>query len=351
LSNEVEPETDPTALLLAMVRRLPRRLAASGQLVLPAVPSLIDLYTESLTTIFAAVGRVFTPNEVEHLRDLLKRNLDAAFAESPFSKVVVDYKTNPPPNTALSYAMTYRVVTLGDEYAEWVRTREPPYFGAHADAKVIDFARSLGEPASVSVLDVGAGTGRNTIPLARAGFATDAVELAPALAAVLRDDLHKAGVSSRVFEGDALDPKLEIPARHYHFVFLAEVVASHFKSVAQLRALFERAAEWLAPGGHLLFSIFLTAGGYEPDSIARELSEVMLCCLFTRKELDAAVEGLPFTLVSDESTLAYERDHLDPSAWPPTGWFVEWARGQDLFDVPAEKSPLRLRWLVYRREP
>ena len=347
---KVEPETNPRVLLLAMVRKLPVHIWANGQVVLPALPSFIDLYTESLSTIFASLGRVFSPSEVEHLRGELKRELDAAFAESPYSKIIVDYKTDPQPSTVLRYTVTRRVVTLGDEYAGWVKTRKPPLFGAHADAKVIDLARSLGEPATVAVLDVGAGTGRNTIPLARAGFATDAVELAPALAAVLREELQKAGLSARVFEGNALDPKLEIPARHYGLVFLAEVVASHFDS-AQLRTLFERASEWLAPGGLLLFSVFVTADGYEPDSLAREFSELALSVMFNRSELEAAAAGLPFTMVSDESTHDYEREHLDASAWPPTGWFVEWSRGRDLFDVPADKSPLSLRWLVYRREP
>lgn len=347
---EVERETNPKVLLLAMVRKLPVHIWAGGQVVLPALPSFVDLYTESLSTIFASVGRVFSPSEVEQLRGALKRELDAAFAVSPHSKIVVDYKTDPQPSTVLRYTVARREVTLGEEYAGWVETREPPLFGAHADAKVLDLARSLGEPASVAVLDVGAGTGRNTIPLARSGFATDAVELAPALATVLREELKKTGVSARVFEGDALDAKLELPARHYRLVVLAEVVASHFTSVAQLRALFERAAEWLAPGGLLLFSAFVAVDGYEPDSLARELSELALCCMFKRKELDAAAKGLPFTKVSDESTHDYEREHLDKSAWPPTGWFVEWSRGRDLFDVPAEKSPLELRWLVYRRE-
>jgi len=349
-SKKVDRETNPGVLRQAMIRRLPRRVAASGQVVFPAVPSLLEHYTQSLATTFAAVGRVFSASELDKVREILKRQLDAAFAGSPFSKVIVDYKTEPPPNTALSYSMSHRVVTIGDEYAEWVANREPPLFGSHADAKVLDLARSLGDPAAVTVLDVGAGTGRNTIPLAEAGFATDAVELAPALATILRGSVEKAGLGVRVFEGNALDPELEIPSRHYRLAVLAEVVASHFRSVAELRTLFERAADWLAPGGLLLFSMFLSSGGYKPDPLARELSEVMWCCLFTRKELDLAAEGLPLTRISDESTHDYEHEHLEESAWPPTGWFAEWSRGQDLFDVPGDKSPLELRWLVYRRD-
>lgn len=332
-----------------MLRRLPRRTVASGQVEWPAVPSLLDHYTTALGWIFSSVGRTFSLREQAKVRKILKRKIDEGFAKSPYSKVVVDYRTEPPPSTALSYTVSYRVVTIDDEYADWVRNRKPPLFGANADAKVMQLAASLGNPPDVTVLDVGAGTGRNTLPLARAGFKTDAVELSSALASVLREEVAKEGVSVRVFEGNALSADLALPPRHYRLVVLAEVVASHFRSTAELRALLERACEWLAPGGLLLFSAFLANNWYKPDSLARELSEVMWCCLFTRRELDAASQGLPLTRISDESTHDFENKNLDNTAWPPTGWFVEWAKGRDLFDVTAKSSPLELRWLVYRR--
>jgi hypothetical protein len=79
------------------------------------------------------------------------------------------------------------------------------------------------------------------------------------------------------------------------------------------------------------------------------MSELMWCCDFTRRELEEAPEGLPYTCVSDESVFEFEHEHLDPAAWPPTGWFAEWAQGQDLVDHPAEKSPQELRWLAHGR--
>jgi SAM-dependent methyltransferase len=175
------------------------------------------------------------------------------------------------------------------------------------------------------------------------------VELAPALAAVLREELQKQGLADvRVFEGDILDPNLEIPAKRYRLVVLAEVVASHFRDAAQLRRLFESAQKVLAPGGLLVFSAFLTSDGYKPDAAARELSQVFWCCLFTRRELADATAGLPFERVSDESVSEFEHEHLPESAWPPTGWFAEWTGGQDLFDLPEGHPPMELRWLVYR---
>ena len=58
---------------------------------------------------------------------------------------------------------------------------------------------------------------------------------------------------------------------------------------------------------------------------------------------------LPFERVTDESVLEFEHEHLPAEAWPPTGWFVPWVAGQDLFDIPENRSPVELRWLSYRR--
>jgi hypothetical protein len=77
--------------------------------------------------------------------------------------------------------------------------------------------------------------------------------------------------------------------------------------------------------------------------------------LFTRRELEEASQGLPFVCVSDESSYAFEQQHLPRDAWPPTGRFPDrshwshWSRGSELFELPAGTAPHELRWLVYRR--
>jgi SAM-dependent methyltransferase len=343
-------ETNAAPLRQAMLRRLPRRTTASGEIRIAAVPALCEHYVQMFGTVFGALGRAFNADETAHLRGILETHLKQGWQASPFAKLVIRYQTDPIPKTTLSYTVSLDVSTIADEYAQWVNTRTPPLFGAHPDSKVMLLAQSLGEPATVPVLDIGAGTGRNTIPLAQAGFPTDAVELAPALATILRDDIAKHGLDNvRVFEGDVFDPALEIPEGHYKLLVLAEVVASHFRDVVQLRALFEGSAEMLMPGGLLVFSAFLSADGYKPDALARELSQVFWCCLFTRRDLAEAVEGQPFDRVSDESVAEFEHEHLPSESWPPTGWFTEWTGGQDLFDLAEGKAPLELRWLVYKR--
>ena len=86
-----------------------------------------------------------------------------------------------------------------------------------------------------------------------------------------------------------------------------------------------------------------------PDDVARQLSQVLWCCLFTRHDLEQASKGLPFERVADESAAEYERAHLPEGQYPSTGWYEGWCGGQDLFDLPAERPPMELRWLVYRR--
>lgn len=319
-----------------------------AELYFPAVPGFADHYVRGLGAAWEALGRPFNTEELESFRQSLKQMLREALERSPYSSVCVVYQTDPHPKKTISWQMGIRQSTIADEYADWIATRTPPLFGHHPDAKVMDLAQSLGTPSAHAVLDVGAGTGRNTIPLSKAGFRTDAVEFTPSLAQILRDEVEKQSLPIRVYEGDILDPSLPVPRTHYHMMLLAEVV-SHFRDTTQLRRLFEAADRLLVPGGLLLFSAFLASPDYEPDDEARAMSQVMWCSMFTRRELHEAAAGLPFDLVSDESTPKYEKAHLPADRWPPTGWYEEWTAGQDVFDLPASKNPLEMRWMTYRR--
>ena len=343
-------ETNASVVKKALVTRLPRRVSSSGQMVLPAAPSLLEHYTDKLYQYFSLLGRVFTKEEMDHLKGILERKLEEAYAASPYARVIVHYETDAPPKTSLTYRMNVSVSSIKDEYDGWIKTREPPYFGAHPDAKIMQAARSLGTPKEVPILDIGAGTGRNTLPLAREGFPIDAIELTASLAGLLRADVEKEKLSVRVFEQDALAENAELPERHYKLVFLSEVIASHIRNVEQIRAIFEGAAEALASGGLLVFNAFLAHESYRPDAVARELSQVFWCNLFTRQDLATAMQGLPFELLADESTHDFENEHQPPEGWPPTGWFVNWSKGLDLFDVPAGTAPMELRWLTFRRK-
>lgn len=341
-------ETNSVVLRQAMLRRLPRRLEAKGELQLPAVPALLEHYVKIFEQLWDSIGRKFAAPELAEFRASLSDALARAYAASASAKVVVSYECDPQPKRSVTWRVVAMAGTLEEEYADWVRTRTLPLFGKSPDAKVMDVARSLGSPPGVSVLDVGAGTGRNALPLAREGFAVDALEPAPALVRLLAEAARAESLPLRIVTANVLDEGLTLPRSDYRLVFLSEVV-SHFRGVAQLASLFRVAAASLAPGGLLLFNAFLAEAGYKPEELARQLSQTMWCTLFTRRDLDDALEGLPFERVADEPAASYEREHLPDGHYPSTGWFEGWSSGQDLFDLPPDRAPMELRWLLYRK--
>ena len=328
-----------------LVRRLLGRAVASGQIRLPAVPALLDDNLAICERTFAAIGVTFSAEQLAQLREALAGQIAIAYAASPRSEILVTYDS--PIGLTVNYHVKAQWSEIGAAYDAWVATRQPPYFGTHPDARIWALSAEAADPAACPVLDVGAGTGRNTLALARRGHPVDAVEMSGQFAAILRADAAKESLPVRVLERDVFTTRDDL-RNDYGLVVLSEVV-SDFRTAGQLRTLFELAADRLAPGGRLVFNIFLARGGYEPDAAAREFGQQVYTSIFTRGELAAAAAGLPLDLVADDSVFDYEKQNLPEGAWPPTGWYANWVSGLDVFDVPREESPIEMRWLVYTK--
>ncbi|MFZ1175146.1 MAG: class I SAM-dependent methyltransferase, partial [Mycobacterium sp.] len=237
--------------------------------------------------------------------------------------------------------------TIEADYEQWVAFRPPPLFGTEPDARVLALACEAADPGACRVLDVGAGTGRNALALARRGHPVDAVEVASKFADVLRAEVEQESLGVRVIQSDVFTA-MEGVREEYQLMVLSEVV-SDFRTTHELRGLFELAVDCLAPGGRLVFNTFLARPGYVPDRAAVELGQQCNSMIFTREEVTSAAAQLPLELIADDSAYEYEKAHLPEGAWPPTGWFEGWASGVDVFDVEREDSPIELRWLVYQR--
>lgn len=349
---EQRDTADSTTIGLALSKRIDSWIVGRGELSLPCAPALLDNYMQRLTLLFSTMGKSWSEEELQRLRQLLARKLEEGFRASPHSRLIVRYESDKFPSfptVRLSVSVSILPSSLEDQYKKWTQTREPPLFGSHPDAKVMAVAAELGDPKIAAILDVGAGTGRNTLPLARLGHPVQAIELAPAFVQQLLSSVQIEGLPVMVTQADVLDAKLQLPPAHYKLTIVVEVV-SHFRSVQQLKQLLARMSATLCPGGLLLFNIFLAAEGYDPNLLTREMSELAWSSIFTRAELASATEGLPLQLLSDESVFEYERQHLPAEAWPPTGWFNQWATGRDLFPVIRGEPPMELRWLLYRRQ-
>ena len=335
----------PPMLREAMARRLYRRAMMTAQIRAPAVPSMIDEYVKMCDNVFAASDVQYTAEQSAQLKSVLAAELLKAYSASSRSNIVISFHA--PFGIGMNYRVTTESVTLGGAYDGWLDTREGPLFGAEPDARVWALAAEMADAAGHPVLDVGAGTGRNALALARRGHPVDAVEMSPKFADIIRTEAERESLPVRVLAGDVFET-MDGVRRDYEMIILAEVVPD-FRTTGELRGIFELATDCLAPGGRLVFNTFLAREGYTPDDQARELGQQCNTMIFTRGELSAAAIELPLDLVSDDSAYEYEKIHLPDGAWPPTSWFDGWANGLDVFDVERDDSPIELRWLVYRR--
>jgi precorrin-6B methylase 2 len=239
------------------------------------------------------------------------------------------------------------MLTIEGAYENWVATREPPLFGTEPDARAWALATEAPDPHAFPVLDVGAGTGRNGLALARRGHPVDAIEATAKFADIIRLDAAKESLTVRVLERDTFATLADL-RQDYQLIVLSEVV-SEFRTTLQLRGVFELAAHSLAPGGRLVFNAFLIRDGYKLDDGARQLGQQLYTRIFTRDEMSAAADGFPLTLITDDSVFEYEKAHLPDGAWPQTSWYAGWISGLDVFDPERETSPIEMRWLVYQK--
>jgi precorrin-6B methylase 2 len=330
----------------AIARRLYRRSVVTAQITVPAVPSMIDEYVTMCANVFAAAGVQYTAEQSAQLKKVLAAELATAYLASHRSNIVISFHA--PFGISMNYRVATESVTIGGAYDGWVATRgEGPLFGTEPDARIWALAGDASDPGAHPVLDVGAGTGRNALALARRGHPVDAVEMSPKFAEIIRAEAQRESLPVRVLDGDVFET-MDGVRRDYQMIVLAEVVPD-FRTTGELRGIFELAADCLGPGGRLVFNAFLARPGYIPDSAALELGQQCNTMIFTRDELATAAAELPLDLIGDDSAYEYEKAHLPEGTWPPTDWFDGWASGLDVFDLPREDSPIELRWLVYQK--
>lgn len=307
---------------------------------------MLDRYTEKCARIFAELGRAFSDPELARFRSALADQLTAAYSFSQRSSIEVSYTAHVA--GGLIYEVSNRCWTLEDAYHDWIATREPPLFGTEPDARVWALATAAPDPGDFRILDIGGGTGRNALALARRGHPVDVVELTEKFAESIRADADIESLDVQVVQCDVFDAGERLRS-DYSLILLSEVVPE-FRTVDRLHQLFELAARSLISGGVLVFNIFLANENYEPDSAARQFAQQVYSGFFTRSELSTAAAGLPLELVADDCVYEYEQANLPDGAWPPTNWYIGWISGSDIFGLPHGECPIDMRWLVYRKK-
>jgi len=131
-------------------------------------------------------------------------------------------------------------------------------------------ARLLGEGNGRQALDLCAAPGGKTLALAAAGWKVTALDISKRRLDLLKANLMRTGLGGSPVRADALtwEPKhrfdailLDAPCTatgtcRRHPDVLHRIGKSHIAEMAELqRALLRRAAEWLAPGGRLIYAV------------------------------------------------------------------------------------------------
>lgn len=87
----------------SLARRLSRRSVLTGEITLPAVPSMIDECVTTCDTVFAGAGRRFSIEEVADLRVAIEAQLCEAYSASPRSTIAISF------DAAQSAGLNYNV--------------------------------------------------------------------------------------------------------------------------------------------------------------------------------------------------------------------------------------------------
>jgi SAM-dependent methyltransferase len=204
----------------------------------------------------------------------------------------------------------------------------------------------LGEAAEVSVLDIGAGIGRNSLPLAKRGHPVAAVVTNPEAGKQLQEMADSRHLSVTLFGGDFLD-SLEVTG-DYRLAIAPEVLP-HLRSPHAMTEFFRQSRRVVHPAGRLLVGAFLAQPGYSPTPEVRELAQACGCGFLTPSELQDILGRVGWRLLSQESVVAYESCHLPAAAWPPSESFLAWATGEELFPGLVT-PPVAFYWLCCVRE-
>jgi 2-polyprenyl-3-methyl-5-hydroxy-6-metoxy-1,4-benzoquinol methylase len=328
-----------------------------GKLQLPCVPSLQAHYLQKVIALADFLEKPLTPQQVEHLGQAIAQALAKGFQASQHSQLVISFQPNAKSVTQLDFNVTCQIASLAEFYEaalkdnfatepESLESLETSVFGKHANARVLDLLSELGDPQTTAILDIGAGSGRNALPLARRGYAVTAIELADTFCQQLQQQASRENLPLTITPGNILDPLLRPQLSHYALAILAELLV-HFRDPDQARLALAKACDAVIKDGFILFNIFLSRPDYEPTIADRQVAQVAQSFFLTPAELDAVLAGLPLAVIDQHSVFDYERDRLPATAWPPSPWFINWSTGRLLFDL--EPPPISLQWLLCRR--
>ncbi len=342
---------DPKQVHHSIFTKLRQRIGLAGELTIPCLPSALGFYFERLRGLLQDPVYQLNPEAWQNIMGKVAELVNKGYSESPNSLLKVRFQnvqTQKGSEYSLNFALA--VPDMKEQYKGWTTSRQGPLFGSHPDARLIKLLDELGDNTQITnVLDLGAATGRNALPLARRGIQVDAVEQSPDLLNILRAEAQKENLEINVLENNFLQDESVFATEKFDLA-LACGVTPHFRNTQELSKLFVNVGKSLKPGGIFLFDIFLLKTGFQLDNLLRESAQMYWSSCFTPEELQSELEKANLVSFSNESVPEYEAKHLPEGGWPPTTWYGTWASGLSVSAVKGYISPIEDRWIVCRKQ-
>jgi len=145
------------------------------------------------------------------------------------------------------------VATLDDDYgATTARFYDAAYATLEGLGRDADFYRQLARESGGPVPEIGCGTGRVLLDIAREGLACTGVDASQEMLAVLRERSGPAG--PRLVRARMQD--FDLGAERFGLVYSAFRAFQHLYTVEDQLACLARVRAHLAPGGRLAFDVF-----------------------------------------------------------------------------------------------
>lgn len=171
---------------------------------------------------------------------------------------------------------------------------------------------------NATALDLGAGNGFQTIPLAHAGYAVTAVDLSEVLLAELRSAAGSLPI--RAIAGDLRELARHCPTPAPEVIVCMGDTLTHLASLEDIAALIHRATNSLAPAGHLLLSFRdYTRNRYGADRfipVRNEGDRIFTCFLDFHSPTHLTVHDILQTRTADGWRMAisvYEKTRVAPN--------------------------------------
>lgn len=168
-------------------------------------------------------------------------------------------------------------------------------------------------------LDLGAGSGFQTIPLAAAGYTVTAIDVSEVLTTELTREAAALQLPVRVILGDMCDLARHAPRPAPELVVCLGDTLTHLASVDQVARLLTHAAVTLAGGGHLVLGYrdySVTRTGADRFLPVRSDADRILTCFLDYSPATLTVHDLLHTRTAEGWKLAvstYEKVRLAPA--------------------------------------